>query len=72
MKVREKNEIKQWIKFFLDGVIETAKSCIETFDKILKLQKEVDEKLQQLGSRPNNARSIGPKCINTHLSMHKK
>ena len=58
MKVREKNDIQQWFKFFLVGVIETAKSSIETFDKILKLQKEVGEKLQQLGSRANNSRSI--------------
>ncbi|RUA33016.1 MAG: Fic family protein [Bacteroidetes bacterium] len=58
MKVRLNNDINQWIKFFLVGVIETAKSSIETFDKILKLQKEVDDKLQKLGSRTNNARNV--------------
>jgi Fic family protein len=58
MKVREKNDIRQWFKFFLVGIIETAKSSIATFDKILKLQKEVDDKLQKLGSRTNNARSV--------------
>lgn len=58
MKVRLNNDINQWIKFFLVGVIETAKSSIETFDKILKLQKEVDDKLQRLGSRTNNARNV--------------
>lgn len=58
MKVRTDHDIKQWFKFFLVGVVETAKSSIETFDKILKLQKEVDEKLQKLGSRTNNARTI--------------
>ena len=58
MKVREQNDIEQWFKFFLVGVIETAKSSIDTFDKILKLQKEVDEKLQKLGSRTNNARTV--------------
>ena len=57
-KVRKQNDIDQWFKFFLVGVIETAKSSINTFDKILKLQKEVDEKLQKLGSRTNNARTI--------------
>ena len=65
MKVREKNDIQQWFKFFLVGVIETAKSSIETFDKILKLQREVDEKLQKLGSRTNNARKIV-----THMYQH--
>lgn len=58
MKVRLNNDINQWMKFFLVGVIETAKSSIETFDKILKLQKEVDDKLQKLGSRTNNARVV--------------
>ena len=58
MKVREQGDIQQWFKFFLVGVIETAKSSIETFDKILKLQKEVDKKLQKLGSRANNGRKV--------------
>lgn len=58
MRVRERGDIQQWFKFFLVGVIETAKSSIEAFDKILKLQKEVDEKLQKLGSRTNNGRNV--------------
>lgn len=64
-RVREKNDIQQWFKFFLVGVIETAKSSIETFDKILKLQKDVDKKLQKLGSRMNNGRTV----IN-HMYQH--
>ena len=58
MLVREKNNIIQWFKFFLVGVTETAKSSIETFDRILKLQKEVDIKIQKLGSRSSNAQLI--------------
>lgn len=58
MKVREENDIKQWFKFFLVGIIETAKKSIETFDQILKLQKEVDEKLQKLGSRAKKAQKV--------------
>ncbi|SFR32910.1 Fic family protein [Robiginitalea myxolifaciens] len=65
MKVREQNNIQQWFKFFLVGIIETAKSSILTFDNILKLQKDVDEKLQRLGSRTNNARTIL-----SHLYLH--
>ena len=56
--VREKNDLTQWFKFFLVGVIETAKSSITTFDLILKLQKEVETKLQKLGSRSKNAHII--------------
>lgn len=58
MRVREKNDITQWFKFFLVGITETAKSGIETFDGILKLQKEVENKIQKLGSRSNNAQLI--------------
>lgn len=57
-KVRSDNNIKQWLKFFLVGIIETAKGSIDTFDKIMKLQSEVDEKIQSLGARTGNARVV--------------
>lgn len=57
-RVREKNDINQWLKFFLVGVLETAKKGIETFDGILKLKKEVDEKLRKMGSRAANAQKL--------------
>jgi Fic family protein len=57
-KVREKDDLSQWFKFFLVGIIETTKSGINTFDSILKLQKEVKIKLQTLGSRSHNAQLI--------------
>jgi Fic family protein len=58
MRVREKNDLPQWLKFFLVGIIETAISGIATFDNILKLQKQVDSQIQALGSRTANARKI--------------
>ena len=58
MRVRTNNDIQQWLKFFLVGVIETAKSSINTFDQIFKLQREIDGKLQKLGSRASNARKV--------------
>ena len=58
MRVREKNDITQWFKFFLVGIIETAKKGVDTFDRILKLQKEIDNKIQTLGSRSGNAQLI--------------
>jgi len=58
MRTREKNDLLQWFKFFLVGVIETAKSSIETFDNILKLQKQVETQIQSLGSRTANAQKI--------------
>lgn len=58
MNVREKNDITQWFKFFLVGINETAKKGISTFDRILKLQKENDLKIQSLGSRAANAQKV--------------
>ena len=55
MNVRKKNDLLQWFKFFLVGVIETAESGVRTFDQIMKLQKEVEFKVQALGSRASNA-----------------
>ncbi len=57
-RVREKNDINQWFKFFLVGVIETAQNGIKTFDNILKLQKETDSKIQKLGSRAAKAQKL--------------
>jgi len=57
-RVREKNDISNWIRFFLQGVVETAKSSIQTFDGILQLQKQIDEKLQALGPRAGNAQRV--------------
>ena len=58
MKVREKQDINQWFKFFLVGVIETAKNSISTFDKILKLQKDIETRIQGLGSRSVSANTV--------------
>ena len=58
MRVRQQNDLQQWFKFFLVGVIETAKKGIATFDNILKLQKQVDEQIRTLGSRAANAQKV--------------
>ena len=58
MRVREKNDLLQWFRFFLVGVIETARSSTATFDNILKLQKQVESQLQALGSRTANAQKV--------------
>ena len=58
MRVRDKNDLLQWFKFFLVGVIETARSSTTTFDNILKLQKQLESQLQTLGSRTANAQKV--------------
>lgn len=51
MLVRERNDLQQWIKFFLVGIIETAKSSIDTFERILQLKSEVENLTLSKGSR---------------------
>jgi Fic family protein len=58
MRAREKNDLLQWFKFFLVGVIETASNSVATFDNILKLQKQVESQIQVLGSRTVNAQKV--------------
>ena len=58
MAVRELNSITRWMKFFLLGVIETAKSGIATFEKVLKLKEEVESKVQKMGSKATNAQKV--------------
>lgn len=58
MRAREKNDLLQWFKFFLVGIIETASNSVTTFDNILKLQKQVESQIQTLGSRTVNAQKV--------------
>jgi Fic family protein len=58
MRVRTHNDMDQWLKFFLTGVIEISKKGVETFDGILQLQRILENKLQSLGSRGNEARKV--------------
>lgn len=58
MRVRTHNDLKQWLKFFLVGIIETAQKGVQTFDEILKLKAQTEQNLQTLGSRTNNAQKI--------------
>ena len=55
MIVREDSNITQWIKFFLVGIIETSRNGIKTFDSILQLQKQVDEKNTISGEQVNKS-----------------
>lgn len=58
MRARTHNDLKQWLKFFLVGVIETAKNGVNTFDEILKLKRQSEEQLQNLGSKSINALKV--------------
>lgn len=58
-RVREKNDLAQWIKFFLVAVIETSKNGIVTFQGILKLKEKIDgERILKLGKKIPRAKKL--------------
>lgn len=58
MRARTHNDLAQWCKFFLAGVIETAKNGVNTFNGILQLQKSTEEKIGSLGVRSGDAKKV--------------
>jgi len=56
--VRQNNNLEQWIKFFLNGIIITSQDGVNTFKKITSLRSEYEEKIMNLGSRAKKARQL--------------
>lgn len=58
-RVREKNDLMHWLKYFLTGVDETARQSTNTLMEILKLKADIDDKLRKTaGRRANTALSL--------------
>ena len=56
---RTKNDLTEWIKFMLSGVIETSQSSIETFREILALRERIERHvITQLGKRVPRAQQL--------------
>ena len=58
MRVRTHNDVTQWLKFFLTGIIETAQKGVETLDAIMQLKQIVEIKINKLGKRGADARIL--------------
>ncbi len=58
MRVRTNHDLNQWLKFFLTGVIETAKKGVVTFDGIMQLQKNLETTVKSLGNRGVDAKKV--------------
>ena len=49
--VRTSSDIEHWLKFFLVGVAETAANSKQTFERIIELRQQCEQKLLRLGKR---------------------
>ncbi|MBI5134990.1 Fic family protein [Candidatus Uhrbacteria bacterium] len=56
--VRERNDLDQWLIFFLSAVIETAKKSEDTFEKIISLRASYEKKIFELGRRAKLAHAL--------------
>ncbi len=57
--VREKNDLGQWIKFFLIGVIEIAENSVSTLKKIIDLKASIEkERILSLGTRSKHGMEL--------------
>ena len=56
--VRNKNDLLQWLKFFMVGVIETAESSVTSFRQIIVLRERIERQIDQLGKRRPNAQIL--------------
>jgi Fic family protein len=59
MRVRTHHDLNQWLKFFLEGVKQTADSSIQTFKKIITLRNRLErETIIQLGRKTKSAQEL--------------
>lgn len=56
--VRKTNNLEQWVKFFLNGVIATAQDGINTFKLVVELRQKYDQKIMIIGLRAKNAQKL--------------
>ncbi|MDI6804661.1 MAG: Fic family protein [Bacteroidota bacterium] len=57
-RVRTHNDLTQWIKFFLEGVRQTAENSIQAFRSIIALRQKCEQKIMSLGRKTMLAKSF--------------
>ncbi|CAO81135.1 Fic family protein [Candidatus Cloacimonas acidaminovorans] len=57
-RVRDSNDLGQWVRFFLEAVMETAEKGKTTFAQILNLHTNIESELMNLGKKTDNARKL--------------
>ena len=71
-RVRTYNDMISWIKFFLEAVIETAKTEKDKFRSVVKLTMEMDKVILDLPVKPENARKVIDVLYNEPVINRKK
>lgn len=56
MRVRISNDMIHWVRFFLQGMAETATKGRDVFRQVLNIRNEVEQRILRLGKRVPNAR----------------
>jgi Fic family protein len=57
-RVRESNDMGQWVRFLMTAIRDTALKGRETFESILVIRQEVEQTTLSLGKRAENARRL--------------
>jgi Fic family protein len=64
--VRQKNDMRQWLKYFLVGIEQTAGDAVATLTRIFKLKADIEQNLQQQFGK----RSVNALLLLQHLFKH--
>ena len=71
-RVRTHNDMIEWIKFFLEAVIETSKTAKEKFRKVVELTVEMDKIIVNLPVKSDNAKKVINVLYNEPIINRKK
>jgi Fic family protein len=58
MRVRLSNDVIHWVRFFLQGVAETAVKGRDVFSQVLRLRTKVEHDILTLGKKAPNAKNL--------------
>ncbi len=69
--VRTKNDMINWVKFFIEGLIETTKKAKEKFRQVVDLTAEMDKLILELNVKPENSKKVLEVLYNEPLISRK-
>ncbi|MDR0485917.1 MAG: Fic family protein [Elusimicrobiota bacterium] len=70
--VKNSNNLSDWIKFFLSGIIATADIGVETLKNIVLYKKGIDEKLLSMGAKAKSANILLSEMFKTPIISVKR